>query len=144
VATIWVAARSASGSEAPWYTQAVDEILGVVSVDREVLEIETVERLVASQAETLFGPSELAFAGATSDPARRLAASWAAKLATLRLLGGSLGPRDVEVQRGQGAPRLWLSDSARVRLRELGANGTLVSLTHERRHAAALVALIAE
>ena len=43
-----------------------------------------------------------------------------------------------------GPPRLRLSGGARERLTALGASGALVSLTHERRHAAALVLLVRE
>jgi phosphopantetheinyl transferase (holo-ACP synthase) len=52
-------------------------------------------------------------------------------------------PLEVEVVRGDyGPPRLALAGRARERLLALGASRALVSLTHERRHAAALVLLL--
>jgi phosphopantetheinyl transferase (holo-ACP synthase) len=52
---------------------------------------------------------------------------------------------EIEVARGRyGPPSLRLSGRARERLKELGAGGALVSLTHERRHAAAVVLLLPE
>jgi phosphopantetheinyl transferase (holo-ACP synthase) len=50
---------------------------------------------------------------------------------------------DVEVVRDRsGPPRLRLSPRAQARLLALGAVEALVSLTHERRHAAAAVLLL--
>ena len=43
-----------------------------------------------------------------------------------------------------GPPRLRFSGDARERLRALGAAEALVSLTHERLHAAAVVVLLEE
>jgi phosphopantetheinyl transferase (holo-ACP synthase) len=61
----------------------------------------------------------------------------------VRLLGGGSEPREVEVVRGDyGPPRLRLSGRAGERMRALGASRALVSLTHERRDAAALVLLL--
>jgi phosphopantetheinyl transferase (holo-ACP synthase) len=73
----------------------------------------------------------------------RLAARLAAKRAAARLLGGGVSPSDVEVSRRPGGPpSLRLSPRAEARLHEQGADQILVSLTHERRHAAAAVLLI--
>lgn len=115
---------------------------GVVASALEVLEIAEAGRLLASGAHP-FSAGELAFARARSDPERRLAARLAAKRAAVRLLGGDVTPADVEVARRPGSPpRLRLSPRAQERLRALGADETLVSLTHERRHAAAVVLLL--
>jgi holo-[acyl-carrier-protein] synthase len=115
---------------------------GVVASAFEVLEIAEVGPLLAS-GDHPFSDEELAFARARSDPERRLAARLAAKRAAARLLGGDVSPADVEVSRRPGAPpRLRLSPRAQDRLRALGAGDTLVSLTHERRHAAAAVLLL--
>ena len=115
---------------------------GVVASALEVLEVAEVAPLLASGAHP-FSPEELAFARARSDPERRLAARLAAKRAAARLLGGGVSPSDVEVSRRPGSPpRLRLSPRAEARLREQGADQILVSLTHERRHAAAAVLLI--
>ena len=115
---------------------------GVVASALEVLEVAEVAPLLAGGAHP-FSVEELAFARARSDPERRLAARLAAKRATARLLGGGVSPSDVEVSRRPGGPpHLRLSARAEARLREQGADQILVSLTHERRHAAAAVLLI--
>jgi phosphopantetheinyl transferase (holo-ACP synthase) len=46
--------------------------------------------------------------------------------------------------RGQGAPTLRLSTRAEARLHALGARRTLVSLTHERKQAAASVLFLTD
>lgn len=92
-----------------------------------------------------FSPGEIAYARSKSDPARRLAARLAAKRAAAQALGEGIEPGDTEVQRGRyGPPRLRLSARAEKRLRALGAARALVSLTHERAHAAASVLLVRE
>jgi holo-[acyl-carrier protein] synthase len=128
----------------------------VVASALELVEIEEVERLLATaERPSPAGPSggssglppftvrELDYARSKVDPARRLAARLAAKRAAARALGDGIDPQDVEVRRDRyGPPRLWLSPRAERRLRERGATRTLVSLTHERLHAAAAVLLV--
>ena len=115
---------------------------GVVASAIEVLEVAEVGPLLASGAHP-FSSEELTFARARSDPERRLAARLAAKRAAARLLGGDVSAADVEVSRRPGhPPGLRLSPRAEARLRECGADRILVSLTHERRHAAAAVLLV--
>lgn len=115
---------------------------GVVASALEVVEVEEAARLLAAGGGGLFTAAELAYARARIDPARRLAARLAAKRAACRLLGEDTTARDVAVARDDlGPPALVLSPAARARLRALGADRALVSLTHERRHAAALVVL---
>lgn len=116
---------------------------GVVAGAVEILEIDEVERLLAGGADAAFSEAERAFARSKSDPVRRLAARLAAKRAACRLLGGDVTPAEVEVVRDSaGPPGLRLSPRARRRLLSLGAARALVSLTHERRHAAAAVLLL--
>jgi holo-[acyl-carrier protein] synthase len=116
---------------------------GVVASGVEIVEVEEAERLLAAGVEGVFSDGELRYARERVDPARRLAARLAAKRVALRLLGGGVGEREIEVVRGAyGPPVLRLSGAARERLRALGASRALVSLTHERRHAAALVLLV--
>jgi holo-[acyl-carrier protein] synthase len=106
-----------------------------------VLEIEEVEHLLAG-GEAPFTDRELAYARSKSDPVRRLAARLAAKRATREILDVPL--EDVEVVAGRGSPpTLRLAPAAAERLRERGGERLLLSLTHERRHAAALVLLVA-
>lgn len=112
----------------------------MVAAAVEVVEIAEAE---APGDEDAFTAAERAYAQAKRDPARRLAARLAAKRAALRLLGPGLTAKDVEVVPSRGGPPgLWLSPAARARMRELGAGRALVSLTHERRHAAASVLLL--
>jgi holo-[acyl-carrier protein] synthase len=116
---------------------------GVVASAIEVLEIAEVARRLDSGEWSAFTAGERAYADSKSDPVRRLAARLAAKRAACRLLGGGVTLEDVEVVRGLvGPPRLRLSARAQARLEALGAASALVSLTHERHHAAAAVLLL--
>jgi holo-[acyl-carrier protein] synthase len=118
---------------------------GVVASAVEVVEIAEAARLIARAdgGAAVFTPGELAYARARSDPARRLAARLAAKRAAARLLGAPVDESELEVVRGEyGPPSLRLSPRAAQRLAALGAGRALVSLTHERGHAAALVVLV--
>jgi len=116
---------------------------GVVASGVEVVDVEEAERLLAAGGGGVFTDEELRYARDRVDPGRRLAARLAAKRAARRLLGGDAVERDVEVRRGAyGPPSLRLSGAAEERLRALGASRALVSLTHERSHAAALVVLL--
>lgn len=129
--------------EAPATGTAADAD-GVVASAVEVVEIEEAARLLAEGGEAaVFTAAELAYARARSDPARRLAARLAAKRAAARLLGDGVSEAEVEVVRGAyGPPALRLSTPAQARMRALGAARALVSLTHERAQAAALVVLV--
>lgn len=113
----------------------------MVAHDREIVAIVEVESLLATpDGAAVFSAGERAFAAARSDPARRLAARLAAKRAAARLL--AVGPSEIEVVREGGPPRLELSREATRALRARGAERALVSLTHGRTHAAAVVVLL--
>jgi holo-[acyl-carrier protein] synthase len=116
-----------------------------VASDVAVVEVEEAERLLASGGGGVFTAGEILYARARADPGRRLAARLAAKRAARRLLGGDAAEREVEVVReAYGPPSLRLTGAAAERMRALGASRALVSLTHERTHAAALVVLLRE
>jgi holo-[acyl-carrier protein] synthase len=116
---------------------------GVVASAIAVVDVFEAERLLAAGA-PLWSAAELAYAHARADPARRLAARLAAKRAACHLLAPGVTEADVEVARGEyGPPALRLSAAGRARLAARGAARALVSLTHERRHAGALVVLLA-
>ncbi len=118
---------------------------GVVAGAFALVEIDEVERLRAAGGPPAFTAEEEAYAGAHRDPERRLAARLAAKQAACRLLGDGTPLGEVEVVRGRyGPPVLRLSERARARMSALGAHNALVSLTHERRHAAAVVLFVRE
>jgi phosphopantetheinyl transferase (holo-ACP synthase) len=116
---------------------------GIVASAIAVVAVDEAEALLAAGEPAVFTPAEMAYARARSDPARRLAARLAAKRAARELLGPDVDEREVEVVRGEyGPPSLRLSAGGRARLEALGAARALVSLTHERRRAAALVVLV--
>jgi len=116
---------------------------GVVASGTELVEVEEAERLLASGGGGVFTEGELRYARERADPARRLAARLAAKRAACRLLGGGAAEGEVEVRRGAfGPPSLSLAGAAAARMRALGASRALVSLTHERTRAAALVLIL--
>lgn len=116
---------------------------GVVASAVEIVAIEDIDAVLAAGAASVFSARELAFASARVDPERRLAARLAAKRAAARLLGGGLELGEIEVVRADyGAPRLRLGPRPLERLEAMGAAKALVSLTHERRHAGALVLLL--
>jgi holo-[acyl-carrier protein] synthase len=120
-----------------------DDDDGIVASAIAVVSVEEAEARLAAGETDEFTPGELAYARARSDPARRLAARLAAKRAARLALGPPVAEADVEVVRGEyGPPALRLSPAGQARLRALGAARALVSLTHERRHAAALVVLV--
>lgn len=118
---------------------------GVVAEALELVRIDEVATIVRDQpgGGAAFTAAELAYARSKSDPERRLAARLAAKRAAARLLGDGCSLHDVELWRAAGRPpSLRLSPWAEARLRELGADRTLVSLTHGREHAAASVLFV--
>ena len=116
---------------------------GVVASGVVVVEVEEAERLLAAGGGGVFTEGEILYARARVDPGRRLAARLAAKRAARRLLGGDAVESEIEVWRGEyGPPSLRVSGAARDRMQELGAARALVSLTHEKSHAAALVVLL--
>jgi holo-[acyl-carrier protein] synthase len=115
----------------------------VVASGVELVDVAEAERLLAAGGGGVFSEGELRYARERADPGRRLAARLAAKRAACRLLGGGVGEAEVEVVRGEyGPPALRLNGTARERMRALGASRVLVSLTHERAHAGALVLLL--
>jgi len=116
---------------------------GVLARARVVLEIEEVAQLLA-RGDGPFTEAEWAYARSKSDPERRLAARLAAKRATREILGADLALEDIEVVAGRGGPpALRGSPAVEARVRERGGSRLLLSLTHERRHAAAVVLLLA-
>jgi holo-[acyl-carrier protein] synthase len=116
---------------------------GVVASAFALVDIDAVKQFRSQGG--VFTAEEETYARGKSDPERRLAARLAAKQAAQRLLGVGVSLGEIEVLRGRrGPPVLRLSGGARERMRELGASSALVSLTHERRHAAAVVVLLEE
>jgi holo-[acyl-carrier protein] synthase len=116
---------------------------GVVASAFALIEIAEVDRLAAAGGPSVFTSGEESYARSKSDPERRLAARLAAKRAAAGVLGDGVTLQEIEVVRGRyGPPGLRLSGVARERMVKLGGKTALVSLTHERRHAAAVVVFL--
>ena len=92
----------------------------------------------------IYTPTEIAYALASpSETARRLAARFAAKEATIKALRASdvgVDPRSIEVTRApDGACGVALSGGAAVAARRAGAHSLAVSMSHEGSIAIAVV-----
>jgi holo-[acyl-carrier protein] synthase len=116
--------------------------VSVLAHAREIVDIAAFESARTRGDGTFtFTAEETRYASSKTDPGRRLAVRWAAKVAAARALGGGATPAEIEVVRHHGAPFLRLSGSAAARHRELGGGPLHVSLTHGLGHAAATVVL---
>ena len=111
------------------------------SVGIDLLEIARLERALERRpglAARLFTESELAYASARARPGQHLAARFCAKEAVAKALGlEAWSFSEVEVEGGQGPPRVRLTGAAAERAAALGVE-VAVSLTHSRGHAAAV------
>ena len=96
-----------------------------------------------SLADRLFSSDERDYASGQHDPAKSLAARFAAKEAVMKALGVGLGDidfRDVEVvRRESGAPSLEVRGRADRLARERGVSSWFVSLSHTETTAMAVV-----
>jgi holo-[acyl-carrier protein] synthase len=123
----------------------------IVGLGVDIVEIDRMRRMLETQGDPLvrrlFTDGEKHYALAHVDPAMHLAARVAAKEATYKALSGNhlaraVGWREIEVcLRDDGAPYLLLHGRARERSTELGVTRTLVSLTHSKSAAVAVVVL---
>jgi holo-[acyl-carrier protein] synthase len=122
----------------------------ILGLGIDVVEIARVARILAGdpgRAERFlarcFTAGERAYCDARRDRAGRYAARFAAKEAAVKALGAPAGVTwtDVEVERGEGTPRLRLGGAARAAADRLGATRLHVTLTHDAGIAAAAVIL---
>lgn len=94
----------------------------------------------------VFTAGEVAYCRRKRDAASSFAARFAAKEAAMKALGTghSRGVfwTGIEVVRRHGPPQLLFHGGAAARLRELGATGSLLTLTHSRELAIAHVLLL--
>ncbi len=115
--------------------------MDLVSVERiaRQLALPTADRFL----KRVFTPGEQSFCDRFRDRANRYAARFAAKEATSKALGvpAGIGFLDVEVVRGEGAPRLVLAGAAARAAATLGATKVHLTLTHDGGMAAAAVIL---
>jgi holo-[acyl-carrier protein] synthase len=123
---------------------------GVVGVGTDLVDVDRMRRVLARTpgfASRVFTDAERAVADGRRDPAKALAARFAAKEATLKALGVGLGAiplRDIEVVRADsGAPAIALGGPGPAVAAEAGAAGLLVSMTHTDTVAAATVLALA-
>ena len=112
----------------------------------------SVTRLAQSLARTpgfaqeVFTASEREYCESRRHAAQHYAARFAAKEAFLKAVGtgifGGVSLQDIEVVRGDsGQPALRLGPTASLELERLGASRSLLSLSHERDYAVAVVIL---
>jgi holo-[acyl-carrier protein] synthase len=123
----------------------------IIGIGIDIVEIDRMRRMISHQSdrliERLFTPAEARYALAHVEPALHFAARVAAKEATYKALSGNplakaVGWREIEVLlREDGAPYLMLHGRARDRAAELDVARTLVSLTHSKTAAVAVVVL---
>lgn len=121
--------------------------MNVVGLGTDLVEVERFRTVLARRArlgDRLFSEAERAYAARQGDPAKPLAARFAAKEAVMKALGVGLGSfelRDVEVVRDDdaGTPSLVLHGRAGELARERGVTGWHLSLTHTDATAMAVV-----
>jgi holo-[acyl-carrier protein] synthase len=123
----------------------------IVGLGVDIVEIDRMRRMLDSKSERLierlFTADEARYALAHIEPALHFAARAAAKEATYKALSGNhlaraVGWREIEVAlRNDGAPFLLLHGRAQERAQELGVERVLVSLTHSKAAAVAVVVL---
>jgi holo-[acyl-carrier protein] synthase len=120
--------------------------VSVVGLGADVVEVGRMRVALdrtASLAERLFSDDERAYAFEQHDPAKSLAARFAAKEAVMKALGVGLGDidfHDVEVvRRDDGAPQLYVRGRARALATQQGVTRWLLSLSHTDSTAMAVV-----
>jgi holo-[acyl-carrier protein] synthase len=122
----------------------------IVGLGIDLLEIARMKRALGRSGDRflhrVFTGDERAACEAAGGGAARWAARFAAKEAVLKALGtgwsGGVGWRQVEILTAPGgAPSVQFSGRAREVARDLGADVCHVSLSHEKRHAAAVAVL---
>ena len=126
----------------------------IVGVGFDLVDIPRIAAMLAAKgarAEArLFAPGEVEYAHARAEPARHLAARFAAKEAAYKALAGTaeargIAWRDVEVAvEWDGRPRLVLHGRAAERAAALGVVRAHLTLTHSDQVAGAVVVLEAE
>jgi holo-[acyl-carrier protein] synthase len=120
----------------------------IVGLGMDLVEVARIARIITSPVgerflARVFTPEERAFCDRVRDRATRYAARFAAKEATSKALGvpAGIGFLDVEVTRGEGAPRLLLSGMAARAAAALGAARVHLTITHDAGIAGATVVL---
>jgi holo-[acyl-carrier protein] synthase len=106
----------------------------------------TIERYGDRFVQRVFTAAEIAYCTRRRVPAVHFAGRFAAKEAGMKALGTGHSQnvlwRDVEVLRGDGPPRLQFHGGAAVRFAAIGAQRSLLSITHSETLALAQVLLL--
>jgi holo-[acyl-carrier protein] synthase len=123
----------------------------ILGLGVDIVEIDRMRHMLDTTGERLikriFTDGEARYALAHAEPAMHFAARAAAKEATYKALSGNqlaraVGWREIEIcLREDGAPYLVLLGRAQQRAEELGVTRALVSLTHSKASAVAVVVL---
>lgn len=123
----------------------------ILGLGVDIVEIDRMRHMLDTTGERLikriFTDEEARYALAHAEPALHFAARAAAKEAMYKALSGNqlaraVGWREIEVcLREDGAPYLCLRGRADQRAKELGVARTLISLTHSKSAAVAVVVL---
>jgi holo-[acyl-carrier protein] synthase len=123
----------------------------IVGLGVDIVEIDRMQRMLDTQGDALirrlFTDGEKQYALSHVEPALHFAARVAAKEAAYKALSGNhlaraVGWREIEVcLRNDGAPYLALHGRARDRAAEMSVARSLVSLTHSKTAAVAVVVL---
>jgi holo-[acyl-carrier protein] synthase len=122
----------------------------IVGIGIDATEIERVRELLTRYGDRflhrLFTAGEIGYCASHRDPAPSLAARFAAKEAGMKALGTGRARgvlwKDLEVVRRGGPPQLALHGGAAARMRAIGGESTLLTLTHSRDLAIAHVMLL--
>ena len=123
----------------------------ILGIGVDIVEIDRMRHMLDTSGERLisriFTEGETQYAQARAEPAMHFAARAAAKEAAYKALSGNqlaraVGWREIEVcLRDDGAPYLVLHGRARDRAVEMGVGRALISLTHSKSAAVAVVVL---
>jgi holo-[acyl-carrier protein] synthase len=124
----------------------------IIGLGLDATEIPRVADMIARYGDRflarVFTDGEITYCTRKRDPAPSFAARFAAKEAAMKALGTGYSRgvfwKGIEVVRRHGPPHLRFHEGAADRLRELGATGALLTLTHSKDLAIAHVLLVAD
>jgi holo-[acyl-carrier protein] synthase len=123
---------------------------GLIGVGVDIIEIERVGQAIQRGGERfvrrVFSEAEARYARSRREPARHLAARFAAKESVIKALRVPPGLgwlwRDIEVIRSEGPPTIRLTGRALERAAALGVASCHLSMSHSATHAVAVVVLV--
>ena len=125
--------------------------MNIIGIGMDATEIDRIEATIARFGDRflhrIFTQGEVAYATRRRSPAPHLAGRFAAKEAAMKALGTGRSRgvlwRDIEVVRAPGGPpQLRFHGGAAARFAHLGANSSLLTITHSKALAIAQVMLL--